>query len=340
MQINSIEIELGYKCNLSCPLCTRNKLFYDNKHVKFNTELDYEYLILFLETMKPKTVKLVGAICEPTLYPHFIKLLEYLNSKNIYVWLSTNGSTKNELFWKHVAIHIPENSTINFDIDHTDQIKQQTYRRGSNLNKILNNIRIVQNELKILNKKINLFALRIDFDWNKDNYDEFIYTAKNIWKIDVYNIPCYNFSQEEFKEDVSLYSHRKQFLYNRLDKLDSTKFAKRQEITCEAFNIKSIYLNCFGDIIPCCYINDLIFKEDNSLFGTEKSIRANYNFPKFYSIYDKQTYIEIKKNIEEVITLGTTTTSTQEENKTLCECCRKFCSKNKRKMFNVMDLDP
>lgn len=335
-QITSIEIELGSKCNLHCPLCTRNKKFYDNKHEKFQQELNVKSLIRFLDTMKPKDIKLVGAICEPTLYKHFLKVLNYCKDHNITIWLSTNGSTKNEEFWRQVARDIPEHSTINFDIDHTDPIKQLTYRRGSNLNKIISNIKVVQEELLILNKKVKLCALRIDFDWNKDNYKEFLYTAENIWKVEVYNIPCYNYSQDEFNELVEFWSHPKQVMYNRLDKLDKTKFSMKQDITCEAKNTTSIYLNCLGDIIPCCYINDLILKEDISLYMTDKSIRSGFNFPRFLSIYTNPSKEDIYNNYFNIISEG----ERQEDNNDLCSCCQKFCSKNKRKMFKVMDLDP
>ena len=82
---HSIEIGLHSKCNLHCPLCTRSKKFFlDNKdHRKFNNELDFEDLKNAILTIKPQELKLVGAICEPTMYYKFIELLEFCKEQNI-----------------------------------------------------------------------------------------------------------------------------------------------------------------------------------------------------------------------------------------------------------------
>ena len=79
--IKQIEIGLTSNCNLKCPLCTRNKKIFKTLP-KFKPEnLDLDKLKEFISFVRPKEVKLVGAVGEPTLYPKFYELLKFLKEK-------------------------------------------------------------------------------------------------------------------------------------------------------------------------------------------------------------------------------------------------------------------
>ena len=39
---------------------------------------------------------LVGSMSEPTLYPHFLELIDYLKSRDIKIEICTNGDTRND----------------------------------------------------------------------------------------------------------------------------------------------------------------------------------------------------------------------------------------------------
>ena len=314
---HSIEIGLHSKCNLHCPLCTRSKKFFlDNKdHRKFNNELDFEDLKNAILTIKPQELKLVGAICEPTMYYKFIELLEFCKEQNISIWLSTNGSYGSEKFWERVTQAIPKNSVLNFDIGHT---QKQLYRK-SNTEKIIRNIKIVQKGINP-EDSIRIEALRIEFNWNKDDEKNLEELTKDLG-IGLYKIPCYDYNPNEFKEDISFWDHPKKLYYQKINKL---KILNTKEINCEALTTNSIYINYLGYIMPCCYINDLLLSENIELYET--GIRN-----KFLNIKDRPIIEEITLNYRNAI---------DSKDQKIRNCCSKFCSSFKRKLYKNFKLDP
>lgn len=323
LNIKSIEIlELGLNsiCNLSCPLCTRNKIIFKNKedHPKYKaTNIDFHSMLKFIDELTNlKEIKIVGAVGEPTLYPFFLELLDYCNVNKIKIWLSTNGSTRDKEWWYQVGRLITEDSIINFDIDHTEQLKQKTYRRGSDLNKIRENILSVQQAMKDHNKNIILRGQRIDFDWNKDDKKQFIEYC-NTLQIEPYDIPCYDYDQKDFNEDVSFYTHPKEIEYKLFRKSSEVKI-KYNDIICASKKDKLIYLNYMGEVIPCCYINDEILKDKhryiNIYDNSVGEIIANYNL-----IINQN--VDLKFNV-------------------FGNICHKFCNKFSRNLCKKYGLDP
>ena len=324
MQIKSIEIGLTSNCNLKCPLCTRAKDIFQDKvnYPKFRqTEIDFNKLKEFIKVVKPEEVKLVGAVGEPTLYTHFIPLMKFLKENNIRVWLSTNGSTYKSDWWFELAQNIPDGSILNFDIDSPDY-NNNTYRRGSNYDKVINNI-IALESYPDSNFKIR--AQRIDFKWNKYNYpgpdskgkDNFIDNLKyrGIKNIELYNIPCYDFNQEEFSEPdlETTYDHSNLMNYKRLNKWKTRMLESNQPIQLlfESKKQQVIYLNYLGEVLPCCYINDVSLKE--------KEARLN--------IYNNS----IQECLDEYFNvINNPTTYT----------CKYFCSSIARKLYQQFNLDP
>ena len=309
-RIKTIEIGLTSKCNLKCPLCTRNKDLFKMNWKFEPKDIDYIKLITFINYIKPEEVKLVGAVGEPTLYPHFFKLLKFLKENNIKIWLSTNGVTHSTKWWKMVRDLIPTGSVINIDLDHTEEDKQ-LYRRGTNLTKLKENLKEIAN-----NPNYIVRAQRIDFDWNKDNYDYF-QTEVLKWGFDeVYNIPCYNFKQEEFTEDLTFWSHPKQKDYELLDRMNKLN-QTRDNIVCESNREGLIYVNYLGEITPCCYINDLVLQ----------SPKPDFNNIHFVNNYEN-IITEYFERIDNPETSWYKTT------------CKKFCTKINRQLYKEFNLDP
>lgn len=327
MQIKTIEIGLTSRCNLKCPLCTRAKdIFHDKENYpKFKpTELDFNKLKEFIEFIEPTEVKLVGAVGEPTLYTHFMKLMKFLKESNIKVWLSTNGSTYKSDWWYELAQHIPAGSVLNFDIDSPDY-DNNTYRRGSNYDKVINNIIALEANVEY-QQNFKIRAQRIDFKWNQYNYsgpnskgkENFIDNLRyrGIKNIELYNIPCYDFNQEEFSEpDLEIkFDHLNLNNYKRLNRWKGRMLeSKTMEINidCDSKHQKLIYLNYVGEVLPCCYLNDVSLKE--------KELGIN--------IY-QNSMEECLDNYYSIINNPTSYT------------CKYFCSSLARKLYKQFNLDP
>ncbi len=312
-----IEIGLTSNCNLKCPLCTRNKIIFSKKDSfpKYRpNELDLNTLIEFIRYINPEEVKLVGAVGEPTLYKHFLELMLFLKQAEIKVWLSSNGSTHNPSWWKKLAEYIPDGSTINIDIDHTDKEAQKIYRRGSDLDSILSNVKALNME----NRNFTIRAQRIIFDWNQDNQEEYFKIIPTLGFDSIYEIPCYDYRPEEFKEDVKFFTHPKLNEYKlfRLTGSTSLTSSKRdQVIECEAKKYKMIYLNYLGEVMPCCYINDEILKSKH------RYINIYENSPvEILELYNKKINNPLSDDYSDV--------------------CNKFCNKLGKKFCKIFKLDP
>lgn len=330
-----IEIGLSSMCNLNCPLCTRNKTEFKNQQqyqtkYKKNQYLPLDNLIKFIEMVNPKTIKLIGAVGEPTLYPQFLDLIEFLSFKGISIWLSTNGSTHDHKFWRRFGMIVPDGSIINFDIDHTDDIKQKFYRRGSDLGKILENSRafVEANSRKTITTRIQ----RIDFIWNKDNLNDMEYKIKNYdnWKHfdNVYTIPCYDFNPEEFNEttnELNKWVGPNNFLYKSVNSLTSKRLdiIPIEDIDCESVREKSIYLNYVGEVIPCCYINDEVLK--NQL-----------NYPNIYQLFDAELNV-VPYQLEKITNF---LNDVQQQKCVFSDTCKFFCNKKSKQIYKNFNLDP
>ena len=94
-----IDINLTGYCNLKCPFCDTNlktyKEFRKNKKIlKLN-----EWITILNEYQNLKNINLIGKSSEPTLYPEFLELCEYIKSRDITICIRSNGDTNNSEFW-------------------------------------------------------------------------------------------------------------------------------------------------------------------------------------------------------------------------------------------------
>lgn len=133
------ELDLSGVCNLSCPLCTRN--YAHAQHTVYKNQRDLEDIIAQLDTFPNlKRAFVAGAVSEPTMYKDFLNYLHYLKSRNIYIELFTNGSTRKPEWWTEVAEILDETDQCHFTICGSTQELHETYRVGSNLEKLLKNV--------------------------------------------------------------------------------------------------------------------------------------------------------------------------------------------------------
>lgn len=84
--ISTAWLTTNYTCNYKCDWCYARKVLADNRY------LDLEYakqLVQYLYSKKITTITLIGG--EPTIYPNFIELIQYIKKIGMKVRLATNG---------------------------------------------------------------------------------------------------------------------------------------------------------------------------------------------------------------------------------------------------------
>lgn len=285
--IEQVIIGLVNNCNLRCPLCARQ----NKNHVNDKQYISITNLINFLEVLSNlKHIKLVGTISEPTLYPHLFELINYLTARSIDITISTNGSTHDESWWELLGKILPSNSNIIFAVDGSTQELHETYRVGSNLQKVLNNHKALK--LHTYGKTSCQFI----------KFEHSIYDLPNVKQLSVLN----NF--DNFYDIHTGPSYLKQFQPIPEIKKYETIFKNNpnniSDIECWAKNNNQIYINHLGNVVICEFqdeeISKQIFKLNICEFQDERRIIEYIN--QFQ--YNKKCSIEcgaIKRKIDDII---------------------------------------
>jgi MoaA/NifB/PqqE/SkfB family radical SAM enzyme len=154
-------IQLNLICNSQCIFCYSDILFKDNFISK---EIEYNLLLKEIKKFnlgKNDYVLIDGG--EPTLYEHLPQLLNYLNKKNAYVKLFTNGRLfKKE---KYAEILLKNISEIIIPIyGHTARIHDTITRSVGSFNETLSGI---NNICKLKRRKISKLKIVMNLVFSK-----------------------------------------------------------------------------------------------------------------------------------------------------------------------------
>jgi molybdenum cofactor biosynthesis enzyme MoaA len=145
-QMKRLQIECTSFCNAYCPSCERAKYPYDD--VIYNRPLNKHYItcdniktwLNFENYTELDQIHFCGNIDEPTLNPDILSILHYISEQTTdktKIFLSTNGGTQNELFWKALS-QIPKVITV-FGIDGLEDTNH-IYRKNVKWDKVLSNV--------------------------------------------------------------------------------------------------------------------------------------------------------------------------------------------------------
>ncbi len=249
-----INVELTNRCNLNCPLCSTGSGF--NKKQRGN--MDFDRYRSFMDTCSPlfDTVSFMGS-GEPTMHPRFLDFVKYTAvEKNLYTTCCTNGTWIKD-FNAMVNSGLGE---IHFDIEGLTSEQHRVYRRGADLDVVLNNLKLL---VKTRDKEgLNHPLIYIDTlisKFNENSYEGFIKLAREIGTDGIFI--------RGINED----------LYDSADWFpvtDKFKHVKRDgDYLCRFKNLLAGVLSWDGDIFLCCMtphhefpvIKANVFDNDNFL---------------------------------------------------------------------------
>jgi MoaA/NifB/PqqE/SkfB family radical SAM enzyme len=202
---NPSTINLCYdrSCNLECPSCRKEKIFYNGKNFpdRYKQVLKINDKLLQMIHSKPHDVCLnITGSGDPFGSPSFFELMKKINPKynpKIKLILQTNGVLWDEQRWAKVKnIHsLQIDAIVSLDAgikEHYDKV-----RVGGDWNRLINNLTFI--------KSLNLSRVRLDMVVQKNNYQsipEFIDIAKQ-HNFDSYTSRIFNwgtFTQGKFDE--------------------------------------------------------------------------------------------------------------------------------------------
>ena len=249
-QITDIELELSTYCNAACQLCYRNYTSF-KEHYPINKFRELNDIINQLNLFKNLThIKLVGTISEPTLYKDFLKLIDYINERDLIIEICTNGDTRDDKFWIELGQKLKEKDSIYFTICGSTQELHEIYRTKTSLKNILKNAKL----LRTAGKK-NDYAQCIRFSYNDDDFEsdkfkELISEFSNIYMTETY----LRKSDDNYVNKSNLHllmphsdNIKKMITAEKL----ANAFFKKSKANCKAQNWKRVQVDINGNIYPC-----------------------------------------------------------------------------------------
>lgn len=141
-EIKCIQVDPTSRCNLLCPQCSRVEKGSLNPRLPL-AELEKEdYINIFTPSLLKQLDKIVfnGNYGDPVIGTHFLFALEHIFSHSSpFFIVSTNGSLRNEKWWKGLALQLKDHRhTVFFSIDGLKDTNH-IYRVNSHFEKIIAN---------------------------------------------------------------------------------------------------------------------------------------------------------------------------------------------------------
>ena len=267
-----IQLDTTTYCNAKCPMCHRTN---PNGLDRVDwLPLTQWTLDDFKKAFSPDDLKLIAlfSFCptwgDAIMSNHTKSMVEYIFQHNSLcsVMIDTNGSIRDEDWWWEFGLLSKAGKydlIVNFDIDGTTQKMHERYRQGTNLQKVLNNMRAFaetkskahvqtivfkhnQPYLSDIEKLVKEYGASQHTHVYSDRFDrgidtfDFTDTDGNIQTLEKADLPI---SNENYK--------------NKVAKIN-------QNIKCSWSEINKISISFDGQVHPCCYFSNAYDRKSQS----------------------------------------------------------------------------
>lgn len=281
-ELQSVHIEISNRCQARCPMCSRNHHGgIDNPLLQESDWTIEEFIQIFSKEVKQQINKITfcGNFGDPLLNFHLVKMLNYVKDDNIYVDIHTNGSLRNEKFWKELPKHLPLEHKVVFALDGLADTHKR-YRIGTDYNKIINNARAFINaggtaEWSMIRFKHNAEQVQAAKEVSK-YYGFKYFTVKDSSrfaledKFDVKN----NLGQ--VIDTLEPYEPQP-----TIDLSDIPALVEKSVIDCWAKKQYEVYIDAHLDLMPCCFLASIPYNwhtKQDQLYDTKEKIKSQYEF--------------------------------------------------------------
>lgn len=223
-----LTIESTAKCNLSCPMCLREKIYFppcDMEFAVFKKILDEGRD--FLEFAIPYGVG------EPLLNPQIFEMIAYCKQQGIPVGISTNATVLSEEFARRLIEAGLD--YITFAFDSTSREIYETYRKGADFDQVRNNI---LSFLKIKKRLQSHIFCIIQMVALKENRRE-ARALTRMWKL-------------EGIDEVRIKKDEVHIQGSAIPGDHATRPPRRHP--CYQLWRGPMYIHYDGTVFPCCYI--------------------------------------------------------------------------------------
>jgi len=291
----SLSIEPTNACNLSCIECPTgtNSL----KRKKGNFPLN-----AFREILDEKEKDLIYLNYyfqgEPFFNKETIRMIRMASDRNIYTSVSTNA----QLITKDLAKDIVESglNRIIISIDGTTQEVYEKYRRGGELEKVIQASKYLVEARQVFNNsKLKIVFQFLVFKHNEHQIKDIQKLGKNLGvdKVEIKSAQVYNYYNSKNITSINKYS--------RYKKDSNGNFQIKNKLNNKCWRMwHSVVITQDLDLVPCCYDKDALFKMGNLRTQKIIEIEASGNYKEFrQTILNKRSSVDMCLNCDEGLIL-------------------------------------
>jgi len=306
-ELKQLHLEITNNCQASCPMCSRNHHGGQSNPLIKITEWsfdDFKNIITQEVLDQVSSIYFCGNFGDPLLNDNLPAMCNYIkDNSQVSIRIHTNGSLRNESWWKSLASKMPKNHIVIFAIDGLEDTHSR-YRIGTDYSKIIKNAKAFidaggkaewayivfeHNEHQVetarsLSKQLGFTRFTVK------NSSRFVGDSK---------FPVYN----DKGETVDTLYPTKNSVIKFIDKSALNKYKEivaEAEIDCYVLKTKEVYIDAYKNLLPCCFLASAPYNytEPNSLiFEVRQEILDQYNS----LISDLGTINTLEKSVKSII---------------------------------------
>ena len=337
----SVFIDLSTYCNAGCPQCHRTNPKNLEKNdwlplVQWSLE-EFKNAFSIEDMASVKTFKICGTFGDPILNKDIFKIVEYIMRNSFCsVSIDTNGSIRNEDWWWDFGVMAGKRLGVVFAVDGINQEMHETYRRFTDLNKVLANMEMLSQTTATVKSQTILFKHNQDY---KKEIQDLVYSKGSSFHEVVISDRFDRFSNtreyggegavEEFKlikassdslknpyisgarnlqkspqpKDLKTVNSPAQIqaIQIQVKPQQAAKPSLTHKIKCRwGLPRNEILINPDGQVLPCCYHGNNLYRESFGQFYDEKNkLKDNPHYAEYMS--NKEKYNIFTNDIKSIM---------------------------------------
>jgi MoaA/NifB/PqqE/SkfB family radical SAM enzyme len=261
-ELQQIHLEVTNNCQASCPMCNRNiNGGLDNPLIKIrNWTIDEFKTVMNQEVLTQiDSFYFCGNFGDPILNNDLIKMCDYSKhtAPKVSISIHTNGGARSADWWRSLVHALPTNHRVVFALDGLHDT-HHLYRVGTQFETVLENARA------FIDEGGQAEWVFIKFKHNEHQVDEAQRLA-NLYGFKQFTVK--NSSRFILEPRVDVVNRQGEFMHfiepatdvplKFIDKKiiqEYKKIVDESVIECKVQNEKEVYIDAYGDLMPCCWL--------------------------------------------------------------------------------------
>lgn len=261
-ELHQIHLEITNNCQASCPMCNRNiNSGQDNPLIKIrNWSLEEFKTVMTTEVFEQvSNYYFCGNFGDPILNNNLISMCQYSAAiaPNVAIAIHTNGGARNKEWWTELATAVPKNHRVVFALDGLKDT-HHLYRVGTKFDTVIENARAF-----IAAGGIAEWVF-IKFKHNEHQVDQARQLAE---EYGFKHFTLKNSSRFIIEPKVNVMDSDGRVTHYIQPSTDTVmKFIDKKviqaykqivansAIECKSQKEKEVYIDAYGDLLPCCWL--------------------------------------------------------------------------------------